>query len=255
MSDSSKNINNEINRPSEVSSLLSYLLSQPDWLREYYSYQLRMIKNYGINEEPKRQLFIYSYKPQPAENFSILKKQKFETNFIKLNVHQVVFLECVDNNKSIVEICCDKQWSLYKCCDLFLSLITKEILKPPEDKRILLLVDYILGHITLDEYLVRSKRVSIKQLDNALYAVKRAFEGMGKIIPIQDMLVKMRYVTLEEINDLFCLFNTSNQECRMSDQTLELEIQIDSLQKQVARLKLENAKLIDEKTTTQDILM
>lgn len=246
---------NEILRESEVTNLNHYLFNQPCWVKQYYLYNLYRPGKYYSKLESKKGILIQELKPQPTSNFYALRKDNFESGLIKLNIHEIVFLECVDIDRNFIEICCDKQWSLTKCCYIYLSLIAKQLIYYPKDRRIIILIEYILKKITLEEYLVRSKRITIKQLDNALYAQKRTLEETGESSLIEEMLIKLDYVKAEEIDDLQQLVSSAEKPCLMENKTFELELQLQKLKDDISRLKVEKMHLREENTNCKELLL
>ena len=135
-----------------------------------------------------------------------------------------------------------------KCCGVFLSLIAKQVINVPEDKRVLILIDLILEKITLEEYLVRSKWLTVKQLDSALYAQKRTLDETGQSPSLDEVFINLEYMTEEEIDVLYQLVNSADQACIVEDKSFDLEIQVE-------KLKLEISSLKEDKNTCQDLLL
>lgn len=243
-----ENICNEKVKESAVTVLLNHIVNQPSWVKQYFLHYLSQSGRYSSKLNISSQILIQCYKPQPDSNFYALQKDRFESSLLKLNVHQIVFLECVEKGRNLIEICCDKQWSLKKCCHVFVSLIAKQVISVPEDKQVLILIDFILEKITLEEYLVRSKRLTIKQLDSALYAQKRTLEETGRSPSLEEMLIKFEYLTEEEIDVLCQLVNSADQACIVEDKSFDLEIQLE-------KLKLEINSLKEDKNICQDLLL
>lgn len=245
----------EILRESEVTSLSNYIMSQPAWVRQYFLYVLHQSAKYYSMPQSKKSILIQGFKPQPTSNFYALRDKNFESPLMKLNVHEIVFLECIDKDRNFIEICSDKQWSLAKCCNIYLSLIAKQVLDSPKDKTKLILIDYILQRINLEEYLVRAKRITIKQLDSALYAQKRTLEETGESSSLEEILIKLNYLTIEEIDDLHQLQTTAHKPCLMEDKSFELELQVQQLKEHIARLKIETISLKEENNNCKELLL
>lgn len=252
---SKENIGYERIKESDITNLFNYVSNQPGWVRQYLFHSLCEPGKYASKEDKTSQMLIQCYKPLPESNFYALQKDRFESFLLKLNVHQIVFLECVEKGRNFIEICCDKQWSLKKCCHIFLSLIAKQVISIPDDKRVLILIDFIIKKITLEEYLVRSKRLTIKQLDSALYAQKRTLEETGESPSIEEVLIKLDYMAGEEIDVLYQLVNTADKPCAIEDKSFELEIQIKNMHHTIEKLKLEINTLKEDKTKCQDLLL
>ena len=243
-----ENICNERVKESDVTVLLNHVANQPSWVKQYFVHYLSQSGRYSSKLDISSQILIQCYKPQPGSNFHALQKDRFESLLLKLNVHEIVFLECVEKGRNFLEICCDKQWSLKKCCGVFLSLRAKQVINVPEDKRVLILIDLILEKITLEEYLVRSKWLTVKQLDSALYAQKRTLDETGQSPSLDEVFIKLEYMTEEEIDVLYQLVNSADQACIVEDKSFDLEIQVE-------KLKLEISSLKEDKNTCQDLLL
>lgn len=247
-----ENQSNELLRESEVTNIKNYIHNQPGWVRQYYFYSLY---ERSLKLKSKKIILIQELKPQPTSNFYVIRKENFESPLIKLNVHEIVFLECVDKGRNFIEICCDKQWSLTKCCNIYLSLIAKQLISYPVDRRLLMLIDHILGRITLEEYLVRTKKITIKQLNNVMYAQKRTLEETGESPSVREMLIKLKYMKAKVLDDLYLLTSSADKPCMMEDKNIELNREILGLKEEIARLRMQTINLTEDNVSCKDLLM
>jgi hypothetical protein len=113
--------------------------------------------------------------------------------------------------KNIVTITILNNWSLEQCAVFLLQAIEHELVVPPRSVTIIGTIEYLTGRTRLGEYLVKIKRLSIEQLDQALRTQRAIEEAMGERTGIANVLINLGYIKKEDSEAILFLKEESRK--------------------------------------------
>jgi hypothetical protein len=245
----------------KVDKLINQLLKQPTWFKSYIYFTLRndLKKTYDIeflNSRDENNL-VHNYVPSPSASGRTLIQRKFNKAVIsfELDDYQIKFLKQVGYNKKLIDICNENNWSLADGARLLVEVIEKGYIESIEITSIANQIYYLAGKIRLGEYLLRTNKISLDQIDRALSTQRDIVKNMGQNVKIGDLLVNLGFINEGDKSDIIQLKENSYHPCHVEDQTEDLRKEIEQLKASMETLSFENESLKQDVVYFQDELI
>ncbi|MEW5821722.1 MAG: hypothetical protein AB1782_16125 [Cyanobacteriota bacterium] len=184
---------------------------------------------------------IQLYKPRLTSNgLKLIDNKSVLSSVDSLKEDHKRFLQSSREGLNLLEIAHKNNWSFKLTCEVYLDLSDAELVDKLNEKKTETFLLYLVGRIRLGEFLVRTDRLTLNQLDKALYTKKCADEldtGLG----FKDVLVNLNYMKLKEINNI-CSIKDSSEHCvtvidEAQTQAEELNIIQDELDASLFKVK------------------
>jgi len=122
-------------------------------------------------------------------------KKEVETKSKNLGENIYIFLECVFQNLTIMEIAVKNNWNLNECSKYFLHAIESDLVINPSSPVVKGTALYMSGKIRLGEFFVKIGKINIEQLDKALGKQKQLEKELGDRPGLAEILVNLGYLT------------------------------------------------------------
>lgn len=231
---------------SNFSKLQKLILDLPFWVKQILYIELRNdIKTYTditkLDNKVKEDLVqSYVLTPSPLGKIYIQRRTTAFTPPQNINPNHKALLKSLGLRKTIIEICQENRWSLIQCSQIIVECIENGLVEPISNNNISNIVYYISGRIRLGEYLLRNNKLSLDQVDKALYTQKEITEQVGKKTRIGELLVNLGYINESDKEEILNLKENSKNVCDLVDETLELKTKLREMQLQIDSLQFEN---------------
>lgn len=229
-----------------LGKLRTKLIELPFWVKQYLYIELREdlgkftdIQKLDIKTKDD---LIQSYVPTPTPTGQRYRQRRFNQFAVKMDIpkDEIQLLRSLDMNKTIIDICNENQWSLIKCSKVLVTCIEKGLIEHINNNNIATNVYYLAGKIRLGEYLLRTNKLSLEQVDKALYTQKEISQQVGENTRIGDLLVNLGYIKESDKNDILSLKENSDSVCALADEAEEMKEKIAELERKLETLRFEN---------------
>lgn len=138
-------------------------------------------------------------------NLTYTGKKELEHKTKNLSESAYIFLECVYQNISIIEIAIKNNWNLCECSNYFLEAIESDFVTKPSSHFVKGTALYMSGKIRLGEYFVKIGKITIEQLDEALNKQKHLEESLGDRPGLAEILVGLNFLTKHDTEGILLL--------------------------------------------------
>jgi len=132
-------------------------------------------------------------------------KKELETKTKHISENTYIFLKCVSQNISIIEIAINNNWNLSECSIYFLEAIDAELVVNPSSPIVKGTALYMSGRIRLGEYFVKINKITIEQLDKALNNQKNLEETFGDRPGLAEILVNLNFLSKNDTEGILLL--------------------------------------------------
>lgn len=132
-------------------------------------------------------------------------KKEVETKTKKLSENTYIFLECISQNISIMEIAVKNRWNLCECSGYFLETIESDLVVKPSSPVVKGTALYMSGKIRLGEFFVKINKITIEQLDEALRNQKHMEESLGDRPGLAEILVSLNFLNKNDTEGILLL--------------------------------------------------
>ena len=132
-------------------------------------------------------------------------KKELVHNTKKLSENANIFLECVSQNISIMEISIKNNWNLCECSSYFLETIEADLVMKPSSTFVKGTALYMSGKIRLGEYFVKINRITIEQLDEALRNQKQLEASFGDRPGLAEIFVNLNFLSKADTEGILLL--------------------------------------------------
>lgn len=254
-------LNNCVEKTPSIQKLVNNLLVMPNWVKQYVYVVLRddLRKSFDIDKLDKKQSkeLIHLYVPTPTAYANRIIQRRFNQNVISFNItaKEKQFLQSVGLNKTLIDICNDNKWSLLRCSKVLVNCIDKGYIEGIENFHVYNTVYYLAGRIRLGEYLLRMNKLSLEQVDRALYAQKEIEDKFGQKTKIGELMVNLGFINNSDKNEILQMKDNSVGVCNVYDETESLKSEIDKLKKSLEVLKFENQGIKEDLVFYQEELL
>lgn len=161
----------------------------------------------------------------------------------------LVFMQEVTKKPRIIDICQTLEWKLSKCCRALVDCIQYNLIEPIYSDFISSTVYFLANKIRIGEYLVRTGKITVEQLDMALYSQKYTEQTLGDRIYLAQILVNLRYISPNDYENILFL-----KEFGEEIYSKNLNNNISGVQDNVEKLKKELLSLRDERSNLRENL-
>lgn len=243
-----------MSKVSGIDKIVNRILSLPTWVKQYVYIELRKdlrkfadLKNLDAkNGEDMIQLYVPT--PTAYGHAAIRGKSTlpYSLNLNNVTEDQLSFLRSTGINRRVIDICNEQQWSLMKCSKVFLSCIEGNLVEPIENTSVSNVLYFLAGKIRLGEYLLRMNKISLNQIDRALYTQKQIADQVGEKTKIGDLLVNLGYIEEVDKDEILSLKENSNYTLCMEDENAKMSTFISKLQNALNITKQENKALQED---------
>ncbi|MGD9581304.1 MAG: hypothetical protein AB7V50_08015 [Vampirovibrionia bacterium] len=231
---------------SNYGKLQNLLLNLPFWVKQMLYIELRSdLRQYtnleALDRKDKDDL-VQSYVLTPTA-LGRLYIQRRSTNFTppqNIDPKHRSLLKSLGLKKTILDICNENKWSLIQCCRIIVECIENGLVEPVNNNSISNIIYYISGRIRLGEYLLRMNKLSLDQVDRALYRQKEITQQLGEKTKIGELLVNLGYINYADKEEILKLKENSDNVCDLSDETTELKARLKEMQMKLESLQFEN---------------
>jgi len=132
-------------------------------------------------------------------------KKEVETKSKQLGENIYIFLECVFQNLTIMEIAVKNNWNLSECSEYFLQSIDSDLVIKPSSQVVKGTALYMSGKIRLGEFFVKIGKINIEQLDEALSKQKKLEKELGDRPGLAEILVSLGHLTKIDTDGILLL--------------------------------------------------
>lgn len=199
------------------------------------------------------------YRPVLTQNGLKALKEKNPN----LTVDILNFLQYAEKKLRIIDICQQNNWTLAKCCENIADSIDLFFIEPIYSSQLACTMYFLAGKIRIGEFLVRTGKITVEQLDMALYSQKYTEGTLGERIQIGQILVNLRYITPEDYENILFLkhygeelytmsFNDSIDD--MNEHIKNLGVEINLLKKEKTQLRENLSKCFDDAQVVATLL-
>ena len=145
----------------------------------------------------------------------------------------------------IIDICQTYSWKLGKTCKTITDAITLNLIEPTTSTYISSTIYFLGGKIRIGEYLVRTGKITVEQLDMALYSQKYTEESMGERIYLAQILLNMSYITAKDYENIIFLKDYGDElySNAFNENISDMNENVSNLQKEISFLRDERLKL------------
>lgn len=231
---------------SNLNKLERLILDLPFWVKQTLYIDLRNdLKQYTDIERldlKTKEDLVQSYVLTPS-SLGRMYIQRRSSSFSppqNINPNHKTLLKSLGLKKTIIEICNENQWSLIQCTKIIVESIENGLVEPISNNNISNTIYYISGRIRLGEYLLRNNKLSLDQVDKALYAQREISEQAGHKTKIGELLVNLGFIKESDKEEILSLKENSKNVCNLVDETQELKQKIRDMQLQLESLQFEN---------------
>ena len=199
------------------------------------------------------------YRPALTQNGQKALKERD----VNLTIDILNFLQCVEKKFRVIDICQKNNWTLARCCEHISDSINMFFIEPIYSSQLACTMNFLAGKIRIGEFLVRTGKITVEQLDMALYSQKYTEGTLGERIQIGQILVNLRYITPEDYENVLFLkhygeelytmsFNDSIDD--MNEHIKNLSVEINLLKKEKNQLRENLSKCFDDAQVVATLL-
>ena len=246
---------------SGLSKLQQNILALPYWVQQYLYVELREnLSKYSnidrLDLKTKSDL-VQNYIPTPTSTGQRYIRRRFNQFAINMNIskYHIQLLDSLGIKKTIIDICNENKWSLIFCSKVLVECIELGVVEPLSNNNIANNVYYLAGKIRLGEYLLRMNKLSLDQVDQALYTQKEISQQIGENTKIGELLVNLGFIQETDKNDILCLKENSKQALDLQDETEIMNDKIKELESKIELLTFENNGIKEDLLDYQNELL
>ncbi|MEW5819455.1 MAG: hypothetical protein AB1782_04635 [Cyanobacteriota bacterium] len=168
----------------------------------------------------------------------IIDKSKITNEVISL-------LTNAKNKLRIIDICQKNTWTLSQACKTITDCIDLNLIEPIASNSLSSTIYFIAGKIRIGEFLVRTGKISVEQLDMALYSQKYTEDSMGERIYLAQILLNLGYISPRDYENIIFLKDYGNELYTeaFNENISEMTNNVDNLKQEVISLRNERLKL------------
>ena len=139
----------------------------------------------------------------PKLTYTGNKELGCRTKNLSENVY--LFLECVSQNISIVEIAIKNNWNLCDCSNYFIEAMEADLVAKPSSDFIKGTALYMSGKIRLGEYFIKINKITIEQVNEALKKQKQLEESLGDRPGLAEILISLNFLSRKDTEGILLL--------------------------------------------------
>ena len=220
------------------------ILNLPLWVKEITYFLLKQnlkstlpCSNIDVNEE---ELYQYLHPEMTYAGKKECERLKIEEP--ESNLYQ--FLNCLQENMSIVEITLNNAWTLEETSQIYYNCIESQLVARPESATINAKAAYLAGRIRIGEYLKRIGLIDVDQLETAMRMQKES-ELANKKKAFASILVDMDLVTRDDTDAILLIKQESKRRFLLDFNSSGADLNVEAIRaaedaKKIERLTYEN---------------
>lgn len=165
----------------------------------------------------------------------------------KLDKEIVEIIDLAKNKQRIIDICQAKNWTLSQTSKILCKAIEQNLIEQIKSNIVESTVYFLAGKIRIGEYLVRTGKITVEQLNMALYSQKYTEDTIGERIFLAQILLNLHYITSHDYENLIFLKEYGDElyPSTLSDNIKDVNEQFDNLYKEIESLRQERYRLRD----------
>jgi hypothetical protein len=140
-----------------------------------------------------------------------LGRQELERPTGQVPVEILKLLYWSAQGKSVMNICVINQWTLEQCCGFLFTAIERGLIIAPGSIVIQATLLYMGGKIRLGDYLVKTGRLKLEQLDQALRTQRYIEESLGERTGIGNIFINLGYIHKQDCEGILFLKEESKK--------------------------------------------
>ncbi|MEW5821157.1 MAG: hypothetical protein AB1782_13270 [Cyanobacteriota bacterium] len=236
--------------PTQYKSLIGRINSLPLWVKQALYYEIRLnILNQSdidyldnISTEP-----LQLYCPVITEKGALLIRTR-KRNEISENVdiNHKSFLNATKQKLNMLEISHSNNWSLKQTCEILFLMISSGYVEPIRNQNVYMFALYITDKINLDEFLIRSDRLSPRQINKAMQIKQCSSHMKMDNDSIINILTSMGYLDEKAINSIEKIKESANEMASVIDQVECQSEELVYFQEELNNLIEQKKKLIEK---------
>lgn len=233
-------------------TILDNILELPLWVKQAIFVELKNhIKGqtpFGSIDTVTKHNLLQLFRPHITQaGMKVLRDRNFSSMAGKDSTAEDMFslLKLAEKKCRIIDICQTYTWTLSRCAKVITDCIEVNLLEVIQSNYLSSTVYFLAGKIRIGEYLVRTGKISVEQLDMALYSQKYTEKTMGERILLAQILINLRYITPDDYENLIFLKNYGEElySAGFNDNIADVEENVENLKKELVFLKKERLKL------------
>ncbi|MGD9580569.1 MAG: hypothetical protein AB7V50_04295 [Vampirovibrionia bacterium] len=173
------------------------------------------------------------------------KEINFNNKSHILNEDVKALLKCAENKNRIIDICQQNNWTISKTCNITVDCIARNLIEPINSNTISSTVNFLAGKIRIGEFLVRTGKITVEQLDMALYSQKYTENTLNERIYLAQILLNLNYISRNDYENILFLKEYGNElyTMKFNNNITNINENINNLKNEIASLKSERVKL------------
>lgn len=235
---------------STIEKIVKTITTLPTWVKQYLYLIIRedLCKSFDIekldNKTSKDLVQIYVPTPTPG-GLRYIKGTTINNIAVPQDISDdnLAFLKTLGHNKKLIDICNDRRWSLMKCSQIYVECIEKGLVEPICTNTIANTIYYLAGRIRLGEYLLRTNKLSLDQVDQALYTQKQIYQQVGSQTRLGDLLVNLGYIKESDKKEILSLKENCDEVCNLEDEVQMLKEVIKEKENKINSILFDNENL------------
>jgi regulator of replication initiation timing len=238
--------------PFYYDSLLEKIKDLPVWVKQAFYVDLRehlkSVTPFETLEAISKHNLIQLYMPHLTQmGFKYIKSngETFETKGMVVSKDMKNFLDCSMKKLRIIDICQIHNWPLSHAAKILTDCIDAHLIEPVYSDFISSTIYFLANKIRIGEYLVRTGKITVEQLDMALYSQKYTEDTMGDRIFLAQILINLGYIQTEDYENIIFLKQYGEELFSMSfnDSISEVSDDVANLKNEIIKLRQERLKL------------
>jgi len=186
-------------------TFIQEIYSLPVWIKQIIYMELKeQLESSSIKsciDTAKKDNCLQLYIPQ----LTYTGKKELNCKTKNLSENAYIFLECVYQNISIVEIAVKNSWNLCECSSYFLEAMEADLVLKPSSHFVKGTALYMSGKIRLGEYFVKIDKITIEQLNEGLKKQKEIEEAYGDRPGLAEILVSLNFLNKTDTEGILLL--------------------------------------------------
>ncbi|MFA6989951.1 MAG: hypothetical protein WC197_07765 [Candidatus Gastranaerophilaceae bacterium] len=241
------------NKNNKYLNFSSNILCMPLWIKEVIYLQLKknlddLITEDFLDDVENREIF-----QLVIPKLTYKGKKELENREKKYLPQIYRFLEETEKDYKIIEMLINNFWTLEECSKYYTDCIENELINKPNSTKIIGSAQFLSGKIRIGEYFVRTDKISIDQLNEALKHQIKTLETTGNRIQIATILKEKGFILEQDFNAILkikeeskkrFIFNFKLDSFQSSTETTDKDM-MTTLQEQNTKLLQEN-KILKE---------
>lgn len=230
------------------------ILGLPLWIKEVIYLQLEDDLEALITEDFLESIENKDIFQLESPKLTYKGKKELESRDKGFSQQLYKFLGEVLKGYKIIELVINNFWTLEECAKFYVESVENELITMPESIRLLGTAQYLSGAIRLGEFLVRTEKISIDELNEALNQQQHIIESTGDRIGIASVLMNKDYVSEKDVQAILKIKDEAKKRFIFNFKLDSFESSTASNDGDMIVVKEQNSKLLKENKLLKDQL-